>query len=282
MSNEEVARSGFGNFLRTARNGIEDVLAATGIFLAGKHLLDGLRGKAVPLDSPSKLAVSIGGHRSPDDEKWHELARKKMNADKRLLWDEFLLSTGSLYGEGNFSRNGEKHFLSDLRVMLAAMMANEQATPVKKTEFKNDKGVVTRVVTENDPTFTPLAVWVMEESADMFGAEKARLTSSGETEEDARAAARDKLLKSFQSRGLPTPSFVNGFKAIDDAIQGVPVLAAKIGTIVKDAAVKAAGVAGTTYEGVGTWIDQKHDELEERNNRTGVWASICRWYDSLL
>lgn len=278
MSGEnEKKPSGFSGWLKGARNGVEDILAAVGIGLGAKHLLDAFRGKPVPADSKSALAKSIGGHRKPDDEKWHERARRLMKPDKLLLWDEFIISTETLYGSGVFSRNSLKHFLSDLRVMLAAMMVDEQNLPVKKTEFKNGKGVVTRVVTENDPKFTPLAVWVMEESADLFGAEKASLIQLGATEEAAQATARDKLLKFFLSRGLPTPSFVNELRAIDDFIVSIPN---KLRSLKEKLPLVGEGFKSAANI-VGSWIDQKHDELEERNNREGWYAGFRRWYRSL-
>ena len=275
---DETKKTGFGPWLKDARNGVEDILAAVGIGLGAKHLLDAFRGKPVPENSPNAFAKSIGGHRKPQDEKWHECARRLMKPDKRLLWDEFIISTETLYGSGVFSRNSLKHFLSDLRVMLAAMMVDEQNLPVKKTEFKNDKGVVTRIVTENDPNFTPLAVWVMEESADLFGAEKASLIQGGATEEAAQATARDKLLKFFLSRGLPTPSFVSELRAIDNFIVTIPN---KLRSLKENLPLVGEGFKSATNI-VGSWIDQKHDELEERNNREGPLAGIRRWYRSLL
>lgn len=239
-------------------------------------------GKKPPIDKEGK--IDYGGLGKSKDEITIDQIEITLTPEEQVAISSWHRWVRMHYGPGYFGWVMRTYYLNKFRLLVMHMIE----PPKKKVEkiMKQDKAgkdVVDKVVeTEDKSEAYKNAKAFLERFAAQVITGMNGCTGSQEEKINAGCLNACEYLR---DKSYPTPSFSEKTKAADEFVRDIPQ---KMGRRAKVAGKTFGGVISTiteevlnTYEGVGSWIDQKHDELEERNNRKGPLAGIRRWYRSL-
>jgi hypothetical protein len=228
------------------------------------HLYQASQGKEIPNDAHPvfKLIRDHGGKKSWSDEaeayasKRHDLTRSELDT---LL--EFDLWIQRQYGDGFFGSIARNRLGNTLRPGLLHLIEDEAVLP---TKISNDDGTTSSETIQKSSVNLKHFVTFHKDLVREIRLGRRKAVGS---EEEKADAGFQRGITFYEAAGFPGLPLADVAKAADEILETLPADAKRIIT--------------SGYEGVGSWIDQKHDELEERNNRKGALAGFRRWYRSL-
>lgn len=229
--------------------------------------------KEKPSDDAHGLVKLVhGGKNSIEDEIAYEEIELKLGDDRQLMFD-FRHWAKNQFGESVLGRTFYSKFDNDFRGMVLRKREPSRIEIITETT-KDVKG---KDVVKKSEKIHPVVIEPAVELLRRFIVEirKGRDGKDG-TDEEKIEEGNHSLIAYLEGYNMPSISrLAEMAKTVDARMKLFPGKGkAAFEAIRRNTISESASIA--------SWIDQKHTELEERNNRKGPLAGIRRWYRSLL